>query len=91
MIDWRISNPESTLVIEQTSNGFIVTRFSTYDETDEFHSIKNVIEMEELDGFEPDFDGVEKLLWQILEDFEIWNSKYHNKRIEISAKTNKEE
>jgi hypothetical protein len=79
-----LNRPESTVIVETANNGFIVTRFSTNDENEVF-ALPSVIESEHDDWIEPDFDAVQHLLWQILEDLEIYNSKHFRKRIEIEV------
>jgi len=79
-----LNRPESTVIVETANNGFIVTRFFTNDEN-EAYPISSVIEVGPDDWVEPDFDAVQHLLWQILEDLEIYNSKHFRKRIEIEV------
>jgi len=84
-INWALNDPDATVIIEAVSNGFRVTRFSRYDDSNEVYSIDSVIESQEPDSIRPDFEAVEKLLWRILEDLEIYNSKHYGKRLNIEV------
>ena len=84
-LNWTLNDPDSTVIIEAVSNGFRVTRFDRYDENNEVYSVDTVIESLQEDTIHPDFDAAEKLLWQILEDLEIYNSHHYGKRLEIEV------
>jgi hypothetical protein len=89
MFDFKINNPDRTILIETATNGYVITKFSQYSDTDEFHSVSTVVEINDQDEYQEDFDAVAKLLWGILENMEIWNSKHFTKRIEINVESNK--
>lgn len=88
MFDFKVNNPSHTILIETATNGYIITQFQQYSDTEEFHPISTVVEMNDHDEFQEDFDAVAKLLWGILESLEIWNSKHFSKRIEINVEAN---
>ena len=88
MFDFKINDPEKTILIETATNGFIITRFNQYsDNTDDVYPNRTVIKANE-DEYEQDFDAVAQLLWEILENMEIWNSKHFKQRIEITVEAN---
>jgi hypothetical protein len=79
-----LNRPESTVIVETADNGFIVTRFFTNGE-DETVLVSSVIEEHYVNDTEPDFEAVQRLLWQILNHLEIYNNKHFRKRIEIEV------
>lgn len=88
MSNFKINNPGNTILVESTTNGYVITKFSQYSDTDEFHSVSTVVEINDQDEFQEDFDAIAKLLWGILENMEIWNSKHFKQRIEINVEAN---
>ena len=89
MFDFKINNPDRTILVETTTIGYIITKFNQYSDTTEYYPSRTVIEMNDEDEFQEDFDAVAKLLWGILENMEIYNSKHFTKRIEINVEANK--
>lgn len=87
-VEHPIIDPTSTVIIENTHPGFVVTYYEEYqDESGKFFPVRYPIQVgEEYEGcMEHDFNAVVNMLWRVLDVLHIHNNKHFKKGIDIKV------
>jgi len=74
-IQWTINDPTRTVIIKRVDNGYTMTKFDQYSDSDEIYHTESVIESEEnIFMDDDDLNAVERLIWELLNSLEIYGN-----------------
>lgn len=89
-IDYTIVDIHNCTIIEQATNGYMVTTFDeTMDDNEEIILNRELFETND-NLNEPDWIKLKEMLWYILDALGEYGSKHHSKTLEIKIKHNAE-
>ena len=74
-IQWTINDPTRTVIIKRVDNGYTMTKFGQYSDSDEIYHTESVIESEENTFMDDDdLNVAERLIWELLNSLEIYGN-----------------
>jgi len=86
-IDYPIVDPGNAIIITNTANGLILTRFAEIESEEDivFEPVHYVYQAKSWGLEEPDWKCVVDFLWNLLEVLQLYTSKHHKKTINIEV------
>ena len=85
-IQWTINDPTRTVIIKRVDNGYTMTKFGQYSDSDEIYHTESVIESEDVPVADEDWNAVERLIWELLDSLEVYGNKNQNQWLEIKVR-----
>ena len=82
-------DPDGTLLIETAENGYILRTFNNEGEGYKIALPPRFVEVKDIGITDVDWVGVRYLLFEILNDLELWGSKHQNTHLDIAVLDNK--
>lgn len=78
-------DPTSTVIIENTHPGFIITYYEEYQDTPGTYFPVRYPIQDDGEGLEGNFEAVQDMLWRVLEVLHIHNNKHAKQSINIEV------